>query len=218
MVEPLELPRASRLKELKEKRRAESRLSLPYPTRLAVATTLSFLVGASLGLSHGAQMAGFRFRAENAHRLPQTPTGWYLYHKSKNYHMALGGVKEGLKMGFKVSAWVAAFFALEDCWDRIRGKKDLVNTVMSSLTVAGGFSLWSMSRPRLHGYWELIDVTDRFPLTTAARTAKTGLAIGLGFGLAQDAVGLLRGRRPGYVDFVMRGGKGKAEEKEMDIP
>jgi hypothetical protein len=144
MAEAPEPPVISGLKELHKERLAEARLSLPYPTRLTVATTLSFLVGATLGLSHGAQTAGLRFRAENAHRLPQTSTGWYFYHKSKNYHMALGGVKEGMKMGIKVSAWVAAFFALEECWDRIRGKKDFLNTVVSSLSVAGGFSLWSM--------------------------------------------------------------------------
>ena len=59
-------------------------------------------------------------------------------------------------------------------------------------------------------------VTDRFPMVAAARTAKTGLAIGLAFGLAQDAVGVLRGRRPGYVEFILRGGKRKMEERPMD--
>lgn len=54
--------------------------------------------------------------------------------------------------------------------------------------------------------------TDRFPIATAARTAKTGLAIGLAYGLAQDAVGAMRGRRPGYVDFLLgRGGKKKED-------
>ena len=48
---------------------------------------------------------------------------------------------------------------------------------------------------------------DRFPVTAAARTAKMGLAFGLVYGLAQDAVGAMRGRRPGYVEFILRGGK-----------
>jgi len=122
---------------------ADSRLSLPTPTRLLLATTSSFLLGMGLGLSHGSQSAGLRFRAENAHRLPSSPTGWYLYHKSKNYHMALGGVKEGLKMGAKMSVWTGLFFAIEDAWDEVRGQKDVVNTVLASATVAGAFSLWS---------------------------------------------------------------------------
>jgi hypothetical protein len=123
--------------------RQNSRLSLPFPTRLAVATSISTALGFTLGLSQGSKLAGLRFRAENAHRLPSTPTGWYLYHKSKNYNMALGGMKEGIRMGAKMGVWVAMFFAIEDGWDVTRGQKDFLNTVMASLTVAGGFSLWS---------------------------------------------------------------------------
>jgi hypothetical protein len=96
-----------------------------------------------LGVSHGAQEAGLRFRAENAHRLPTSPTGWYLYHKSKNYKMAFGGVKEGIKMGAKVSVWTIGFFYIEDMFDRYRGTKDFINTVIASLSVAGAFSAWS---------------------------------------------------------------------------
>lgn len=50
---------------------------------------------------------------------------------------------------------------------------------------------------------------DRFPITTAARTAKSGLAIGLGYGLIQDALGVARGRTPAYVDFLR--GKGRRQ-------
>jgi hypothetical protein len=124
--------------------RIDCRFSLPFGMRLPLATSMSFVAGMALGLSHGSQTAGLRFRAENAHRLPSTPTGWYLYHKSKNYHMALGGVKEGLKMGAKVSFWTAGFFSIEEMFDRYRGTKDFLNTVIASLSVAGGFSLWSM--------------------------------------------------------------------------
>jgi hypothetical protein len=122
-----------------------SRFSLVWGQRLPIVASLSFVAGMALGVSHGSQTTGLRFRAENAHRLPTTPTGWYLYHKSKNYNMALGGVKEGFKMGGKVSFWTAAFFSVEEIFDRYRGTKDFVNTMMASLAVAGGFSLWSMS-------------------------------------------------------------------------
>jgi len=157
------------------------------------------VAGLTLGVMHGSQTAGLRFRAENAHRLPTTPTGWYLYHKSKNYTRALGGLKEGVKMGAKIGIWTAGFFSIEDMFDRYRGTKDFINTVIASLSIAGGFSLWN-----------------RFPLTTAARTAKTGLAVGLAFGLAQDALGAARGRRPGYVNFILRRGRrADGEEKKM---
>ena len=55
---------------------------------------------------------------------------------------------------------------------------------------------------------------DGFPLTTAARTAKTGLAIGVTFGLVQDALGAANGRRPGYVDFAIRRGRKKADAEQ----
>ncbi|OWP04805.1 hypothetical protein B2J93_4087 [Marssonina coronariae] len=250
------------LQERFQQLRQDSRFSMPFGMRLSIATSISFASGLLLGISHGSQMAGFRFRAENAHRLPTTPTGWYLYHKSKNYNMALAGVKEGLKMGAKVSFWTAGFFSIEDVFDRYRGTKDCLNTVLASLSVAGAFSLWNatagvkLSRIqelravlRRFGYMHRVfdpsfislslispsisssfispslpismpipfpfpspsptalsralplrphrlTTTDRFPITTAARTAKTGLAIGLAYGLAQDTVGALRGRYP----------------------
>jgi hypothetical protein len=124
--------------------RMDSRASLPFAIRLPVATSLSFFTGMALGVSHGSRTAGLRFRAENAHRLPTSSTGWYLYHKSKNYYTALGGLKEGMKMGAKISFWTAGAFSIEEMFDRYRGTKDFVNTVLASLSVAGGFSLWSM--------------------------------------------------------------------------
>lgn len=121
------------------------RLSLPFRIRLPVASSVSFLTGMALGLSHGSRSAGLRFRAEHAHRLPQTPTGWYLYHKSKNYHVMLGGVKEGFKMGGKVGIWVGGFFVVEEALDHLRGgRRDFFSTVVAGLGIAGGFSLWSM--------------------------------------------------------------------------
>lgn len=120
------------------------RLSLPFQYRLPAVTVAGGLAGVFLGLSHGSQTAGLRFRAENAHRLPNSSTGWYLYHKSKNYHMMLGGVKEGVKMGLKVGFCVGAFFTVEEAIDRARGgRRDFLSTVVAGLSFAGGFSAWS---------------------------------------------------------------------------
>ena len=118
----------------------ENRLSIPFPVRLPAATAGGFLTGAALGASHGSKTAGMRFRAENSHRFPTTPTGWYLYHKSKNYHMVLGGVKEVLKMGSKIGFWTGSFFAVEEAVDEWRGKKDFLSTAMAGMTVAAAFS------------------------------------------------------------------------------
>jgi hypothetical protein len=65
------------------------------------------------------------------------------------------------------------------------------------------------------GIW-LMCYADRFPVTAAARTAKTGLAFGLVYGLTQDVVGAMRGRRPGYVEFILRGGKRKTDPIQLE--
>ena len=84
---------------------SQERFSLPYLTRVSTVATGALLVGMAFGLTHGMKTTSLRFRAENAHRFPTTPQGWYLYHKSKNYHLILGGAKEGLKMGPKLAFW-----------------------------------------------------------------------------------------------------------------
>lgn len=132
-------------KERIRQQNIDSRFSLPYYVRLPFTTSLAFLIGMGLGVTHGSQTAGLRFRAENAHRLPTTATGWYFYHKSKNYQRAYGGVIEGLKMGGKVSIWTTGFFGVEAMLDRYRGSKDFLNTVLASLSVAGTFGAWRES-------------------------------------------------------------------------
>ncbi|KAL3425386.1 hypothetical protein PVAG01_02177 [Phlyctema vagabunda] len=182
--------------------KVDSRVSLPFVARLPLAAAVSFASGVALGLPQGSKVAGLRYRAENAHRLPESQIGWYLYHKSKNYNMALGGIKEGLRMGAKVSFWTVGFFSIEEMLDRYRDTKDFLNTVVASLSTAGGFSLWN-----------------RFPITTAARTAKSGLVIGLAYGFVQDIAGVARGRRPAYVDLVFGGRQAtdKADTEEAVI-
>ncbi|KAK1998077.1 hypothetical protein LX36DRAFT_577070 [Colletotrichum falcatum] len=179
---------------------SESRLSITTPARISLAGMVGFGIGATLGLAHGGRTAQLRFRAEHAHKMPTTTTGWYLYHKSKNYHAMQGGLREALHMGSRLSFWTLMTFGLESTVDRYRGKSDLLSTVLASLTVAGAFSFWN-----------------RFSLPTAARTARYGLLFGLAYGGMQDAVGLARGRSIGYVDFIRRRfGSGKATK--LDRP
>lgn len=110
-------------------------------------------------------------------------------------------------MAGKQAVWVGVFVASEEGVDRARGavsriwsgvredvngevegaSKDFVSTVFAGLGTAGVFSAWN-----------------RFPLPTAARVAKMGAKAGLVFGVLQDAVSMMRGRRLGYVEFVKR--------------
>ena len=118
------------------------RLSVATPTRLMLGTISSALVGFSLGATQGGQMAQLRFRAEHAHKMPDTTTGWYFYHKSKNYHAMQGGIREGFRMGFKTGFWSLLALSLESTVDRYRGASDMFSTTIATLTVAGAFSLW----------------------------------------------------------------------------
>ncbi|KAI1819877.1 hypothetical protein F4861DRAFT_106542 [Xylaria intraflava] len=165
----------------------DSRLSIPPLIRIPAAATTAFGIGMSLGLAHGSKMAGLRFRAEHAHRLPTSTTGWYLYHKSKNYHLAFGGLKEGLKVGAKLGLLSTSMFCAENLFDVYRGGQDFVSTVMASLAVAGGFSLWN-----------------RFSAAETARTAKKGLIFGLVYGGIQDAISFAKGRPVGYITYIRK--------------
>ncbi|KAI9699254.1 MAG: hypothetical protein M1820_007226 [Bogoriella megaspora] len=184
-----------------------SRLSLSFGPRITLTTFLGLTAGLGLGLTQGATVAGLRFRAENAHRLPTNKVGWYLYHKSKNYAAMWGALGEGRRMGLRIGFWVATFGTLEEAVDRGRGRmkvlfgrgrgegqhvSDALSSVVAGLSTAGAFSLWN-----------------RFPMPTAARTAKMGLRFGLGYGILQDVVGVLKGRRVGYIDWII--GRSKSE-------
>ncbi|KAL7783785.1 hypothetical protein V8C43DRAFT_309418 [Trichoderma afarasin] len=186
------------------------RLAIMTPTRLLFGSVAASMVGASLGAVQGGQMAQLRFRAEHAHKMPDTTAGWYLYHKSKNYHAMKGGIQEGFRMGFKTGFWSLLALSLESTVDRYRGSSDMFSTVVATLTVAGAFSLWQSRSSAGTG------LTDRFSLSTAARTAKYGLVFGLAYGGVQDLVGLARGRPIGYVEMIRRRFGSGAGSREGD--
>ncbi|PHH66220.1 hypothetical protein CDD81_7813 [Ophiocordyceps australis] len=165
---------------------SQSRLSTPTSARLVLGSAASGLVGFTLGAIQGGQTAQLRFRAEHAHKMPDSTTGWYLYHKSKNYHAMHGGIREGLRMGLRTGFWSFVAIGLESSIDNVRGGNcDMFSTVIATLTVAGAFSLW-------HG----------LSLPSAARTAKLGLVFGLTYGGVQDLLGLARGRPISYVELI----------------
>lgn len=163
------------------------RLGLPLLNRTLLGALAAFSIGATLGISHGARREGLRFRAENAHRLPTSQKGWYLYHKSKNYNAMFGGMKEGLRMGLRTTLWVVGFIWLEAAADHNRGyggQQDFLSTTTAGVATAALWSAWH-----------------RFPAATTVRTGKLGLKIGLGYGLVQDLLGLARGREITYVEY-----------------
>ncbi|KAL6704469.1 hypothetical protein ACN47E_008213 [Coniothyrium glycines] len=179
------------------------RLGMPFDRRLLLTTSLSFASGFTLGSINAGHMASLRYRAENAHRLPKSQPGWYLYHKSKNYYKWKHGVVEGFKKGGYVALWGSVFFIVEESLDVFRGtwragrtmsemegvdeldlrridrgmdrSRDFLSSAMAGMVTGGLWSAWH-----------------QFPLTMAARTIRIGLMVGLGFGLGQDGLAWVR--------------------------
>lgn len=81
----------------------------------------------------------------------------------------------------------------------VAGNKDFVSTMLAGLASAGLFAAWR-----------------RMPLPTAVRLMKMGAKVGFGYGVVQDAVSLLHGRRLGYVEFVKRRTVGTSEGKREE--
>ena len=121
----------------------DNRLSLTIEDRGLLAAMGGFTAGAILGVSNGGKMAALRFRAENAHRMPTTSTGWYQYHKSKHYNVALEGMNSGMRLGLRLPVWAIGFIVIEDSVDRLRGMRDAFSTVVAGLTLSGIFSVRS---------------------------------------------------------------------------
>ncbi|OJD27616.1 hypothetical protein ACJ73_00995 [Blastomyces percursus] len=160
-----------------------------YPiVRLPITIGAAFTAGMVLGAGHGSTRAAFRYRAENAHRLPTTTMGWYHYHRSKNYKSLVGGIKDGMKMGTKLGTGAFTFCLFEETVDHARhGRRDFLSTVTAGLAFSGLYSLLA-----------------HHDVYTAARTAKLGLKLGLAYGLIQDALATMKGNRPDYINFIYR--------------
>ncbi|KAF2458247.1 hypothetical protein BDY21DRAFT_284488 [Lineolata rhizophorae] len=168
----------------------DDRLAMPFWFRATLATSCAAMFGFFLGATHGGRMAALRFRAENAHRLPTNKVGWYLYHRSKNHHSIIGALKGGIKAAARVGLWVGMFYTVEEGVDH--GLKRTVGwepTFLSS--VAAGMSTASV-----------FSLKNRFPVTTATRTLKTGVKVGLAYGVFQDLLRLSHGKNLSYVDFA----------------
>jgi hypothetical protein len=176
------------------------RLSMPPNIRWPVMLITTTGYGFGLGATIGGRKAADRYRAMNAHRLPSTQAGWYLYHRSKSYHTTLGAVKEGVRFGGVLSIWASMFMLAEEGLDHARarifakkneevalGQRDALDTTLAALMTAG-----------LYTRWHRMDV---FATSNMARMA---VKYGLLYGLLQDAVSTFRGERPAYISWIAR--------------
>lgn len=205
------------------------RLGMPFDHRLLLATFSSFACGSMLGYLNTSRLASLRFRAENAHRLPISQPGWYLYHKSKNYYKLKYGITAGFRSGAYLAGWTSIFFLVEESIDVFRGtwragrtfremegiheldikevdtgvekSRDFLSSVVAGMVTGGLWSAWNM-----------------FPVLTAARTIRMGLFAGLGYGLFQDGLTWTRTKTGIFVDenesWIYRGAKNRQQGAE----
>ncbi|KAF2679869.1 hypothetical protein K458DRAFT_434763 [Lentithecium fluviatile CBS 122367] len=188
-----------------------SRLGMPFDRRLLLSTFTAFTCGTFLGYTTTSRLAALRFRAENAHRLPISQPGWYLYHKSKTYYKLRHGVVAGLRSGAYLAAWSAVFFVIEESMDVFRGTWRAGRTLgemegVSELSVErmergveGCRDFWSSAVAGMvtGGLWS---AWNGFPVVMAARTIRIGLVAGVVYGVGQDALSWARGRDGGVVN------------------
>jgi hypothetical protein len=212
-------------------RTSPERLGMSFDKRMLLAGFSAFTCGFALGSIHAGRLASLRFRAENAHRLPVSQPGWYLYYKSKNYYKTTCAVSEGIRKGAWLAAWTSIFFIIEESLDVFRGtwragrtleemegvdelelgglnrgvdkSRDCLSSAMAGMVTGGIWSAWN-----------------RFPMTTAARTITMGVTVGLGYGVTQDALTWVRGRSVGYVDeaesWIYKGAKNRRKKMEEE--
>jgi hypothetical protein len=116
----------------------------PTGDMMAKTGTFAALTGLVIGYSRGAKMAGLRFRAEHAHKMPRDTRELYFYHRRKNYYVAKHGLQRGFGMAGRLAFWTSLFFLAEASADFLRGgRKDFVSTTTAGIGVAGLFSVAS---------------------------------------------------------------------------
>lgn len=154
----------------------DQRLHLNLHDRLSVVAMIGGTIGATLGLYEGIKLSSLRFLAENAHRLPRTVGGWYFYHKRKNYVMISNGCRQAAKTGFKFSAFLLTFFALEAGLDWVRETTDFANTTLSGGLLSYGYGTYK-----------------RMGSVLKRKLVKRGTSMSLALGLVEDFLIYQRG-------------------------
>lgn len=119
------------------------RAGLNTVPRLITMTGIGSFWGFALGAYLGGRQSGLQYLAENAHRLPTTVQGWYFYHKTKNYRVALGGIKRGVRYAFRTGGLCFVYGALEAGLDDVRGEADLFNSIVAGVGSGALFSALS---------------------------------------------------------------------------
>ncbi|KAJ9070822.1 hypothetical protein DSO57_1003287 [Entomophthora muscae] len=80
--------------------------------------------------------------AERQHTPPKTVSGWYFYHKTKNYHVMLKATRSGVKTATKLAAICTGYEFIQFSSDIIifDGTTHPASSVISGFITSGIFS------------------------------------------------------------------------------
>lgn len=157
-------------------------IHISIPPRLYQVPGAALAVGTIIGAVRGSRKEGLRFLAENAHRAPTTLQGWYFYNKTKNYRKILGGLREGGRLGLKLSATAMGWVTIEE------SIRTFGHGVEGAAEVGAGVGTGAMfglvcecpRRALRRTYLILLFRTDRLGLRTTGQAALLGLVVGAG--------------------------------------
>jgi len=105
--------------EEEEEEKQLSQIHLYIPRELYLIPLATTSTGLALGFLRGSRASSLRYLAENAHRPPKTVEEWYFYHKTKNYKVLLGGLKQSGRDGLKFAGAGASWVAFEEAARRV---------------------------------------------------------------------------------------------------
>lgn len=157
-------------------------IRIDIPQRYYLLPGAAVLTGVTIGLFRGSRAASLRFLAENAHRTPRTVRGWYLYNKTKNYRVLLGGLKEAGAHAARLGLTAAGWVAIEEGCSRVG--LDEVREMAAGLgtgTLFGAVCEWAYAQRA--GVWNVryadgFSNVDRLPWTAFRRTVFLWVMIG----------------------------------------
>lgn len=110
--------------------------------RLIYVPSMAGFWGFLLGGYQGGKLAGYQYMAERQHTPPKTVSGWYFYHKTKNYHVMLKATRSGVKTATKLAAICTGYEAIQFSSDVVLfdGATHPFSSVLSGFITSGIFS------------------------------------------------------------------------------
>jgi hypothetical protein len=174
---------------LKPKGDHRNRLSRTGGERLVLYFTSSFTIFSIAGYHRIRRLAGYRFLAENSHRLPTSDRGWFEYHRVKSYRTTWEGIKGGARHGITGATCALVYGFVEEAWDQDvrKGKIDAGGSMVAGTASALAYAVFKDMGVR-----------------TTWKCIRVGMGLGFVSGILQDLLRWGYGFPPWYMEIVRR--------------